>query len=204
LALYFEARVAECDQLPGGKQSAFASCMTLMATGLWLLLALPGAPKSEAILPPSTDLRLPGESIVALDKIVQLPTVRPVLATPVAPVPIKLQKRPEMPLTVGQTRAWLAMTAVQHSAAAFDAWSTRVSITSGNGKELNPLMRPFAGSGAIYGAIQLAPVATDYWARRLMHSKNSTLRKLWWVPQAASTAGFMFSGANNLRVANGR
>jgi hypothetical protein len=185
-------------------ETAFNLGMSIMAAGLWLMLALPGAPKSETILP-NTDMHLPGESAVSLNEIVHVTEVRPILAAPAVAPPIKLRKQAEMPvITQGQNRAWLAMTAFQHSAAAFDAWSTRVSITSGRGKELNPLMRPFAGSGAIYGAIQVAPLATDFWGRRLMQSKNSTFRKLWWLPQAAATAGFMFSGANNLRVANGR
>jgi hypothetical protein len=64
-------------------------------------------------------------------------------------------------------------------------------------------MKPFAGSAAIYGAIQLAPAATDFLGRRLMHSSNPRLRKLWWLPQAVGTAGFIFSGVNNMRVANG-
>ncbi len=178
--------------------------MSIMAAGLWLMLALPGAPKTEAILP-NADMHVPGESAVSLQEIVHVPEVRPILAAPVVAPPIKLRKQVELPvITPGQNRAWLAMTAFQHGAAAFDAWSTRVSITSGRGRELDPLMRPFAGSGAIYGVIQVAPLATDFWARRLMRSRNGAFRKLWWVPQAAATAGFMFSGANNLRVASGR
>jgi len=126
----------------------------------------------------------------------------PVLAAPRAPLikPVKPVKR-EAP-TVVNTRNWLVMTAVQHSAATFDAWSTRNSISSGRGHELNPLMKPFAGSGAIYGMMQLAPLATDYLGRRLMRSRHSTLRKLWWLPQAAGSAGFMLSGVNNIRVAS--
>jgi hypothetical protein len=115
--------------------------------------------------------------------------------------PVKPTKTPETPIFFG-TRSWLTMTAIQHSTAAFDAWSTRRSITSGNGHELNPLMKPFAGSGAIYGAIQVAPIATDFLGKRLMNSKHPTLRKLWWVPQAAGSVGFMLSSIQNLRVAS--
>src|SRR5262249_21946445 len=38
-------------------------------------------------------------------------------------------------------RMWLELSAVQHSAAAFDAWSTRRAISSGGGRELNPMLR---------------------------------------------------------------
>lgn len=171
--------------------------------GLWLLL-VPGAPNVTPVAP-SPDLHVAGETTVALNEIVQIPAVRPMLAAPAVVTPVKpLKKIETVVVTPVQTRAWISMAGLEHGAAAFDAWSTRVSITSGHGKELNPLMRPFAGSAAIYGAIQVAPTMTDLWARKLMHSKNSTFRKLWWLPQAVETAGFMLSGANNLRVASGR
>lgn len=98
----------------------------------------------------------------------------------------------------------MALTVLQHGTAAFDAWSTRESVTSGHGHEVNPLMKPFAGSGAMYAAIQVAPLATDWWARRLMRSNNPKFRKLWWLPQVASSIGFTFSGVNNMRIASGR
>jgi hypothetical protein len=113
--------------------------------------------------------------------------------------PVRPVKREPVPFV---TRNWLVMTAIQHSAATFDAWSTRNSITSGRGRELNPLMKPFAGTGAIYGVIQLAPMATDFLGKRLMRSNHATLRKLWWMPQAAGSVGFMLSGINNLKVAS--
>lgn len=110
---------------------------------------------------------------------------------------------PEKP-SVKQQRIWWALTAAQHGAAGFDAWSTRKSISSGNGYERNPLMRPFANSAAIYPMIQLAPVGLDYVSQRMMRSRHGFFRKTWWLPQAVATAGFVWSGAHNLRVANGK
>lgn len=90
---------------------------------------------------------------------------------------------------------------MQHSAATFDAYSTRQAVSSG-AIEADPLMRPFAQSPAIYAAIQVGPAILDYAARRMQRSSNNFLRRTWWVPQSASTGLFLFSGAHNLQVAN--
>lgn len=188
--------------------------MIAITAGLCVLLATPGFSGPEAEGSPTPTLVASSErsagQLIVLKDIVQVPTVRPVLA-PSAPATFT-QAGSFRPVThagvpqpnLPQKRAWLALTILQHGTAAFDAWSTRESVTSGNGKELNPLMKPFAGSGAIYGAIQVAPLVTDWWARRLQRSQHPTLRRLWWVPQAASSVGFTFSGVNNLRIASRR
>lgn len=98
-------------------------------------------------------------------------------------------------------RAWLMLSIAQHSAAAFDAYSTRVAVSKG-ATEADPLMRPFAHSPGIYGAIQVCPLVLDFAARRMERSQNSFLRHTWWMPQAAATGIFLFSGAHNLNVAN--
>jgi hypothetical protein len=99
------------------------------------------------------------------------------------------------------TRTWLALSLVQHGAAAFDAYSTRQSVSHGN-LEDDPIMRPFAHSGAIYAAIQAGPVALDFIARRMQHSEVGFVRRMWWVPQTISTGSFLFSGIHNLSVAS--
>ena len=111
--------------------------------------------------------------------------------------------RQEKP-SVKQQRTWWALTAAQHGAATFDAWSTRQSLASGNGYERNPLMKPFAGSAAIYPVIQVMPVGLDFLSKRMMQSRHGFFRKTWWLPQTIATAGFVWSGANNLRIANGK
>ena len=98
------------------------------------------------------------------------------------------------------TRNWLALSLVQHGAATFDAYSTRQSISRGNVED-DPILRPFAHSGAIYAAIQAGPVALDFIARRMQHSDNGIVRRMWWVPQTVSTATFIFAGVHNLNVA---
>lgn len=99
-------------------------------------------------------------------------------------------------------KLWYALVAAGHGAATFDAWSTRRAIQSGRGRELDPFLRPFANTSALYGAVQVGPAMLDYLARRMMKSQKRWVRRLWWLPQVAGTAGFMWSGAHNLRVAN--
>jgi hypothetical protein len=125
------------------------------------------------------------------------------LAQPI--MAVATPRLPEKPQpTVKQRRTWWALTIAQHGAATFDAWSTRKALSSGNGYERNPLMRPFAGSAAIYPVIQVLPVGLDYASQKMMRSRHGFLRKTWWVPQMVATAGFIWAGARNLNVANRR
>lgn len=120
------------------------------------------------------------------------PTVEPVVA-PLMPV-----EAPKAASSSANKKVWYGLMAAEHSAAFFDAYSTRQVLSSGSGRELDPLMRPFAHSAAIYPALQVSPVVVDYFAARMMHSNNRFIRKLWWVPQAAGIAGSTFSGINNV------
>ena len=99
-----------------------------------------------------------------------------------------------------QFEEWLALGAISHTAAAFDAWTTRRVVSSGRGQELDPMMRPFAGNASIYVAVQAGPALLDYLARRMMHSTHPWLRRTWWVPQAASAGVSLGSGIHNLGV----
>jgi hypothetical protein len=95
---------------------------------------------------------------------------------------------------------WLGLTIAQHSAATFDAWSTRRVISSGQGQELNPMLRPFAGNASLYAAIQVGPVLFDFIGHRMMDSRHGWERHTWWVPQALGTAMSIMSGAHNLSL----
>lgn len=101
--------------------------------------------------------------------------------------------------TIHEKHLWYALIGVQHGAATFDAWSTRDSIESGQRRELNPLLRPFSHSGAIYGAIQVAPGFMDFLGYRMMGSRHRWMRRAWWLPQAGSAALYFLSGVHNLR-----
>ncbi len=97
-------------------------------------------------------------------------------------------------------KVWLLLSIADHSAAAFDAFSTRSAISRG-AVEADPLIRPFAGSDGLYAAIQVAPLTLDFVARRMQRSQHTWLRRTWWVPGSVSTGLFLFAGAHNLTVA---
>jgi len=97
-------------------------------------------------------------------------------------------------------REWMALAIAEHSAAGFDAWSTRRALATGDAQESNPMLRPFAGNASIYAAIQIAPVLFDYVSRRMMNSEHGWARHTWWVLQAVSTATSLGSGAHNLTI----
>lgn len=104
--------------------------------------------------------------------------------------------RPRIEPTERTNRLWFTLSVVEHSAAGFDAWSTRKAISEGRA-EADPMMRPFAHSPAIYGAIQVVPFGLDYIANR-MHRSTGWKRHVWWVPQSAATAAYLFSGSYNV------
>ena len=108
--------------------------------------------------------------------------------------------RPPFELPATHRRLWLFLSTAEHSAATYDAWSTRRALAAGR-MEADPLMRPFAGSAALYPAMQLVPFGLDYLARRLQRS-SGWAHRIWWVPQSAATVTFLFSGSYNVAHTN--
>jgi hypothetical protein len=106
-------------------------------------------------------------------------------------------------MSLPSRREWLALSIVEHGAAAFDAYSTRQAIGHG-AVEDDPLMRPFAHSPAIYAATQVGPVVFDLLARHMQRSEYPVVRRVWWMPQTISAGLSIFSGAHNLNVAGER
>jgi hypothetical protein len=111
-------------------------------------------------------------------------------------IPEQSPRQPRM--SRPERRVWLLLGLAQHGAAFFDARTTREAMT--HYRELDPLLRPFAHSAAIYPAMQIGPVGLDWLAARLATSRHHWLRRLWWLPQAAATAGFLWSGVHNLEL----
>jgi len=97
-------------------------------------------------------------------------------------------------------RLWIGLGIAEHSAATFDAWTTRRDISRFGAQELNPLLKPFAGNASLYAAIQVGPVVMDYVGRRMMYNRHSWVRRMWWVPQTASFTASLFCGVHNLGV----
>ena len=94
---------------------------------------------------------------------------------------------------------WLVLGIAQSSAASFDAWTTNRSVAQGH-TELNPMLRPVAGSPAIYAAIQIAPLLLDFIGRKMQHSENGWVRRMWWMPQTLGTVTSLGAGIHNLAV----
>jgi hypothetical protein len=125
----------------------------------------------------------------------------------IAPAPLAFIK-PGKPFTVSvaELRAenrrkelmWRGLIIASSGAATFDAWSTRHAITTAGAQELNPLLKPFAGNASLYAAIQVGPALLDFAGRKMMYSRHSWVRNMWWVPQSASFVSSMFCGAHNL------
>src|SRR5208282_3738013 len=93
----------------------------------------------------ATSLATTGQNFQSLSN-VRVPDVQP--AKPVEVIGVE---------SLPSRRNWLILSLSQHSAAAFDAYSTRVAISSG-AHENDPMMRPFAYSPGIYAAIQAGPL----------------------------------------------
>ncbi len=93
---------------------------------------------------------------------------------------------------------WKGLAIASSGAATFDAWSTRHAITTYGAQELNPLLKPFAGNASIYAAIQVGPVLLDLAGRKMMNSRISWVRHMWWVPQSASFVSSILCASHNL------
>src|SRR5712664_1864224 len=151
---------------------------------------LPSMPK------PKVSMDAEGDGVtanVAGAEAVQPPRV----ALPVQPVKAAYTRPRE---TRGQRVGWYALAVTGHGAAAFDAYSTRLALSGNYGTESNPLLRPFAHSGALYAATQVSPVVMDFIGKRMMVSENRWVRKMWWLPQVAGSGFSVFAGVHNLSV----
>ena len=128
-----------------------------------------------------------------------LPSAEPILPRS-AGAPAPLAKAPFLrPYeTSPQRKLWYALAFTGHGVAAFDAWSTRRAISGNYGTESNPLLRPFAHSGALYAAAQVSPAFMDYLGRRMKVSQHRSLRKMWWLPQTAGTGVSLAAGVHNV------
>jgi hypothetical protein len=163
---------------------------------------------SLPLTPASSDLSIqpsPGSEPIVLSSASSAPE-----PAPVSGPTLNAFLRPGKPMTVSvgqlldeerhKQRIWIGLGIAEHSAATFDAWSTRRAITTAGAQEMNPLLRPFAGNASLYAAIQVGPAVMDYVGKKMMYSRHSWVRRMWWVPQSASFASSLFCGVHNLGV----
>lgn len=124
-----------------------------------------------------------------------------------APAPIAFVRPGKVAtVSIGELRAenrrkqlmWRGLVVATSGAATFDAWTTRHAITTAGAVELNPLLKPFAGNGSLYAALQVGPILLDFAGKKMMYSRYSWVRRMWWLPQSASFIDSIFCGAHNL------
>jgi hypothetical protein len=174
----------------------------LLLSAALLLMWLPNSdlPKPAAIASPAFSNTVAAESSegsATRSALPNAPTPKPTFESssiaikPSSNAPLKPVMERPVP-TPRQQALWYTFMAAGHSAAAFDAYTTRHALSGNYGTEGNPMLRPFAHSNAIYAATQVSPAIMDYVGRRMMTSSHPALRRFWWVPQVAG-AGFSFS-----------
>jgi hypothetical protein len=118
-------------------------------------------------------------------------------ALPFQPIKPALRRPRE---TRGERVEWYSLMFVGHSAAAFDAWSTRRAVSQHYGSEANPMLRPFSHSGAMYAATQASPAFMDFLGKRMMVSQSRWVRRMWWLPQIAGSGFSLAAGVHNFNV----
>jgi hypothetical protein len=162
-----------------------------------------------------TETLLP-DAATSADAVIQ-PPAEPEFALPLAPTPMAgvvtspapmafLKSGKPLTISVAELQAenrrqlmmWRGLAIAASGAATLDAWSTRHAITTYGAQEQNPLLKPFAGNASLYAAIQVAPALLDLAGRKMMYSRHSWVRSIWWVPQSASFVSSIFCGAHNL------
>ena len=115
-----------------------------------------------------------------------------------SPAPVKSAGSQRYEASTNERRLWYALAVTGHSAAVFDAWSTRRAISQGYGTEGNPLLRPFSHSGAMYVATQVSPAVMDFIGKRMMVSQHKWVRRMWWLPQSAGSGVSLAAGVHNV------
>jgi len=102
--------------------------------------------------------------------------------------------------TPRQRKIWWTLLAAGHTAAVFDAYTTRRAISANDGTEGDPFMRPFSHSDAIYAATQASPALLDFVGRRMMTSHHEALRRFWWLPQTVGVGSSVAAAIHNHRL----
>jgi hypothetical protein len=151
--------------------------------------AVPARPDS-----PSPKLVAASSSNSDVDAAAGNSAVQPAVLVPGKPAVTESYETPR------QRKIWYGLMVLGHGTAAFDAWTTRQAVSGGYGVESDPTQRPFASSGAIYATTQVTPLIMDFVAHRMMRSNNPMIRKVWWIPQAASASVSLGAGLHNYSI----
>ncbi len=159
---------------------------------------------SEFSLPPAPGASAEPAVTAEANALPDAPLPAPAISAPAVTAAFILPGKP-MTVSVGELRAenrrnqflWRGLAIASSGAATFDAWTTRRAI-GGGAVELNPMLKPFAGNSSLYAAMQVGPALMDYVGKKMMYSRLSAVRHMWWVPQSAGFVSSLFCGAHNL------
>jgi hypothetical protein len=177
-----------------------------------LLLLSPVSLFGDVVLPAANPAPIVAAASITAVSAPSMPQPKPevmadaLAAEPAAAQPAGFALEPVKPATrrsydnPNEVKVWYALMAAGHAGAAFDAWSTRRALSGNWGTEADPLMRPFAHSGAVYAATQVTPLVMDFIGRRSMVSTHPWVRKMWWVPQAAGASISFSTAIHNVGV----
>jgi hypothetical protein len=193
-------------------QPQVAPQLSISAEKIAIIQPAISAVSSSDILETSNEISLPPAPSASAEPIAATePSALPDAPVPSpavnAPVTIAFIK-PSNPMTVSVNElaaenhrkqfVWKGLVIASSGAATFDAWTTRHAITTAGAVELNPMLKPFAGNASLYAAIQVGPALVDYVGKKMMYSRFTVVRRMWWVPQSASFVSSLFCGAHNL------
>jgi hypothetical protein len=175
----------------------FAMCISSTSVFGLAAAADPDSKAGEVASATGNDNDLPKLAMASPD-VALLPATS--LISPTTPVISKAipAAKPKINETNFQKKMWYTLAIANHSAVAFDSYSTRRAISHG-ARELNPTLRPFANSNSLYPVMQASAFGLDYLSHRMMRSKYSAIRKMWWLPQSANAVSSLFAGVNNMR-----
>jgi hypothetical protein len=172
-----------------------ASPASMDGPGLALLSAGADAPAFAFPLEPGRLTPTPAVTASLAPEPALAPSPAPAafIATPVSGDRARLEEQRNKHL-------WMVLALTEHSAATFDAWTTRYSISNVHAQEMDPLLRPFAGNASIYVVIQAGPAVLEYVSWRMMHSHHEWEHRVWWMPQVLGAGMNFGSGLHNLTV----
>ena len=160
----------------------------------------------ETVVAKAEEAKLPDAPLPKPGIVPESSSSNSLLAENITPSSEAFLKAPIKPGAVGsyetarQRKIWYGLIVAGHSAAVFDAYTTRRAVSGGYGTESNPIMRPFAHSNAMYFATQVSPAVMDYLGHKMLTSEHGWMRRTWWVPQVAGTSLSVTAGIHNYRL----
>jgi hypothetical protein len=104
-------------------------------------------------------------------------------------------------LLIGKKIALALLLAAANGSAGFDAWTTQRAMRHPGVREMNPVVRPFARSSAVYGATQGDIVVPEFLMGRLP-KKWKWVGYAWLAGAAGMHVGLGVQNLRSVRIAN--